>query len=141
MQAFLAYTNSNAEETIFEHSINTAQYLARYNFEALLPYFTRALQFEKLIENLSVIFAIGWLNNKAKSYVSLEQTWKQSDKAKSKMIEVALKNLPTAGEQVETKCIQLFEMFLNNDAREIVHSYDWAFYIIYRQPILKSFMR
>jgi hypothetical protein len=127
LDVFLAYTDKNAEEEILKYSVNTAQYLARYNFKALIPYFKNVLKCESEIENISIILAIAWLNNEPGSYELLQQAWQKSDKAKSKMIDVAVKNFIDADKLIRSKCEQLFCVFLENDAKEIVHEYNGAF--------------
>jgi len=127
LEVFLAYTNDNVEKEIFKFSVNTAQYLARYNFKALIPYFKNVLKCESEIENISIILAIAWLNNESGSYDLLQEALQKSDKAKAKTIDVAVKNLIDADKLTKSKCYQLFCMFLENDAKEIVQEYNGAF--------------
>ncbi len=127
LQVFLAFTNDRNEENIYKYSLNTAQYLSRYNFEALIPYFKNALAYESLIEHLAIILAIAWLLEQEGSYKLLQQALDKSDKAKSKMIDVAIKNFIGTDEATKKKCYDLFYMFLNNDVKEIVQEYNGAF--------------
>ena len=127
LDVFLAYTNKNVEEEIYKYSVNTAQYLARYNFKALIPYFKNALNCKKEIENIPIILAVAWLNNESDSYELLQESWQKSNKAKSQMIDVGVKNFIDADEPTKSKCDQLFCMFLENDAKEIVQEYNGAF--------------
>lgn len=127
LKAFLAFTDNTQEEEIYKYSLNTAQYLSRYKFESLIPYFERILAFESEIEHVSIILALAWLNNKDGSYELLQQTWQKSDKAKSKMIDVSVKNFINADETTRQKCFELFCMFLESDAKEIIQEYNGAF--------------
>ncbi|MDB5199171.1 MAG: hypothetical protein JWO92_1134 [Chitinophagaceae bacterium] len=127
LEVFLAYTTGDIEDEIYKYSVNTAQYLARYNFKALMPYFNNILNCESEIENISVVLAVAWLNDKPGSYELLKRSWEKSDKAKAKTVDVAIKNYIEVDEATKEKCFQLFCMFLENDVSEIVHEYSVAF--------------
>lgn len=127
LELFLAFMKKTEDPHIYSASINTAQYLARYNFEALIPYFKKAITIEKVKDQVAIILAIAWLNNKPGSYDLLEEVWKSSEKAKASMIHVSTKNYIGADATVKEKCRALFSLFLNDTASEIIHQYNTAF--------------
>lgn len=127
LELFLAFMENTEDPHIYHASINTAQYLARYNFEALIPYFKKAITIDKVKDQMAIILAIAWLNDKPGSYSLLEEVWKTSQKAKANMIHVSTKNYVGADELVKEKCRALFSLFLNETASEIIHQYNTVF--------------
>jgi hypothetical protein len=126
LSLFLNLT-SDPNHHIFKASVNSAQYLARYDFEALIPYFEAGIQMADVQEHLATILAIAWLNNEDKSYPLLEKVWKISDKAKAKIVEVGLENFISADDKTKGKCKQLYTMFLDVDAKEVIQEYNTSF--------------
>lgn len=124
---FLKFTSDTDNYHVFNASINSAQYLARYNFEALIPYFEKGIKIEKVQDQLAIILAVAWLNDKPGSYQLLEKTWKCSEKAQANMVDISVRNYNGAEGKVKEKCLSLYKKFLRSEAKEIIHQYNTSF--------------
>lgn len=145
LNLFLKFTAAADDYHISNASINCAQYLAHYNFEALVPYFERGIRVEKVQDQLAIIIAIAWLNEKRGSYQLLEKVWKNSDGAKANMVDIALRNYVGADKKVKAKCLRLYTKFLDAESKAVIHQYNTAFlhmnpaHFKYFLPFLKKF--
>ncbi len=127
LSLFLKFTIGTDNYHVYEASINSAQYLARYNFEALVPYFEKGIQIEKVQDQLAIILAIAWLNGKPGAYQLLEKVWALSEKAKANMVDIGVRNYIGADEKVKEKCKSLYTKFLDTESKEIIHQYNTSF--------------
>ncbi len=142
---FLKFMANTDNHHVFSASINSAQYLARFNFQALKPYFEKGIKIEKIQDQLAIILGIAWLNDKPGSYEFLEKVWKLSDKAKANMVDIGVRNYFGADNKVKEKCRLLYHKFLKSPSKEVIHQYNTAFLHIspahFKEylPLLKEF--
>ncbi len=127
LNLFIAFVDNTQNSHVYKASINTAQYLARYDFEALKLYFENAIKIEKVQDDIAIILAIAWLNKKHGSYTLLKQAWANSKNAKANMVDVAINNYLSTKVEVKKKCRKLYTLFLSEDSKEIVHQYNTSF--------------
>lgn len=127
LRLFLKLTSGTDEYHIYKAAIQCAQYLSHYNFDALMPFFDRGLHIEKVQDQLAIILAIAWLNEKAGSYDLLEKVWKLSDGAKANMVHIATRNYIGAEDKVKSRCEELYKKFLDSESKTIIHQYNTAF--------------
>ncbi len=129
LELFLEFTDKSEDEHIYKASIYTAQYLAKFNFKALLQYFEKSVYIKnKDVQGpIATILAIGWLNKQEKSYDLLKKIWKESNVAKANMISVSLNNWFDNDSKVKAKCYKLFTKFLNDKSPEIIQEYSRLF--------------
>jgi hypothetical protein len=145
LKLFLKFTSGTDNYHIYNASINCAQYLSRYNFEALIPYFENGIQIEKVQDQLAIIIAIAWLNKKQGSYQLLENVWRNSEGAKANMVDIAIRNYVGTDDKVKAKCKSLYTKFLGSVSKEVIHQYNTAFLHIssihFKKflPLLKEF--
>lgn len=101
LRLFLKLTADTDDYHIYNAGIQCAQYLSHYNFVALLPFFVKGIRIEKVQDQLAIILAIAWLNEKLHSYDLLEKVWKLSDGAKANMVHLATRNYVGVEEKVK----------------------------------------
>lgn len=146
LELFLKATLKNEEE-IISYSFKTAQYLSHNYFEKLLPYFEKAMIYDSTIENVSILLAIAWLNNKEESYDLLQKALKNNNKAKSKMIDVSINNIIRNNKKLDPKCVELYCSFLNEVDKDIITEYGNSFLFLKPKdfqillPILKKYAK
>ena len=124
---FLKFLGNTNDKDVYKYSIDSAQYLARYKFEALYDYFNESMEIEEVQDQIAQILAIGWLNNKKNSYSLLKKVWAKNIKAKAKMVSLAIFNLQDKNGIVRKKCIHLYCKFLKESDNEIVQEYSRVF--------------
>ena len=83
LRLFLKLTSDTEDYHIYNASIHSAQYLSRYNFMSLIPFFEKGIHVEKVQDQLAIVLAIAWLNDEKGSYGLLKKVWKISDGAKA----------------------------------------------------------
>ena len=105
LQLFLTFTGNTTDLNLYKSSIDAAQYLARYNFKAMIPFFKTAVEIEEAEEslkgNIAILLANAWLNNEKDAFPLLEALGKKSEKARAKMVDMAIPNYKS--DEPETK--------------------------------------
>lgn len=127
LRLFLKLTSDTEDYHIYNASIHSAQYLSRYNFMSLIPFFEKGIHVEKVQDQLAIVLAIAWLNDEKGSYGLLKKVWKISDGAKANMVHIAVRNYIGANEKVKSKCETLYRKFLDSDSKTVIHQYNTAF--------------
>ena len=131
LQLFLTFIGGTTDLNLYKVSIDAAQYLARYNFKAMIPYFKTAVEIEEedesLKANISILLAEAWLNNEKDAFQLLEALWKKSEKARAQMIDVAIHNYKSDEPETRRKSEWLYVKFLNDEAKDVHHEYTSAF--------------
>lgn len=152
LKLFLTYINGTTDLNLYRASIDAAQYLARYNFKAMIPYFKAAVEIEdndeeSLTGNIAILLAMAWLNNEKEAFAILEGLWKKSDKARAKMIDVAIHNYRSDEPETKRRSEWLYDKFLNDEAKDVVHEYTSALlhlspadFMLYH-PLIKKFSK
>lgn len=150
LKLFLHYTGNTADPYLYKFSIAPAQYLARYNFKAMIPYFKTAVGIEEeedhnLKGNIAILLAMAWMNDEEQAFEMLEALWTKSEKARSKMVEVAVHNYKSDEAETKRKSEWLFQKFLRDESKDVIHEYTSAFlhlspadFLLY-YPLIKEF--
>lgn len=145
LQLFLSYTGNTTDSDLYKFSIDAAQYLAKYNFKAMLPYFKKAVEIESVQGNIAILLSLAWIHDEEGAFALLELLWKKSDMACSKMVDVAINNYNSHNSKTKEKCKWLYLKFLNNESKEVIHEYTSAFLhlkpgdFLQFYPLLKRF--
>ena len=119
------------DERLIKESMWSADYFANQYFDQMGFFFETAIKRKDLADknkSLAIILAKGWLNNKVDSEKYLFALLRKSNKAKAAIIDVAIhpKNI-FKDNGLDTKCVQLFNLYLNNTDKEIVFAYSRIF--------------
>jgi len=122
LNIFLKLAQSD-NEYILKYLMRPAQYLAQTNFSELLPYFEKAITYKSIQAEVSIIIAIGWLNEKKDSFELLKKAWNLSEKSKTKMPLVAAHNLYLEDGTLNPKSEHLFKCFLYGASHQTQISY------------------
>ena len=149
LQLFLSYMKNTTDPHLYKFSIEPAQYLARYNFKAMISYFKTAIEIidgeEDLKGNIAIILAMAWMNNENEAFSLLEALWKKSDKARAKMIDVAIHNYLSKEPETKYKSEWLFSKFLNDNSTDVIHAFTSVFlhlsssdFLLY-YPLIKKY--
>ncbi len=151
LQLFLCYTCGITDPNLYKASIDAAQYLAKYNFKGMIPYFKAAVEIEdeeeSLKGNVAILLAMAWMNNEKEAFPLLAALWKKSDKARSKMVDVAIHNYKDDDSETKRRSEWLFIKFLNDEAKDVVHEYTSALLHLRPQdftlyyPLIKKFSK
>lgn len=131
VQLFLKFTIGTTDPDLYTISIESAQYLARHDFKAMTPYFKTACDVEdkdgSLQGNIAILLAMAWLDNKEGAFELLKSLWKKSDKARAKMVDVAIHNYKSVEPETKRKSEWLYNKFLNDQSKDVRSEYTSAF--------------
>ena len=145
-ELFLKATKHN-EEQIIKYSTWSASYLLNIYFDQLKNYFERAIEHESVLEDLAILLAAAWLKNKEGSFELLQIVLNESNKAKSKMVDVSLNNMIEKNGKLNPKCVELYCMFLGNTDDLIAKEYGDSFIHLKPEnfkkflPVLKKYSK
>jgi len=138
LEIFLKLVSTNEPE-IMKHSIWTVQYLLNNNFDKLTDYFQRAIKMEAIHGTIAIVLGGAWLKEKEGSYQLLNSLLKVSDKAKAKLVDMAVKNLGDEKESVRKKCRQIFLRFLHSTDEKVIQEYSSAFFDLTTEMFLEVY--
>jgi hypothetical protein len=114
------------QRDIYQASIWSAQYLAKYSFEKLHPYFLNFLNNPDGCEEIATIIAIGFLNKRPGSNKLLQEAFKKNDVVKTKIIHVGWNNIFKEGD-INKDAAGLFLMGRNFTSDAITNEYSRLF--------------
>lgn len=146
LEYFLELINRNEVE-VYEVSLWSVQHISHYYFTDLIPFFEKAIKIEKIQDDISVILTVRWLEGKDGCFSLLKSVWKNSDKAKGRMIEVALANYKDQDKEIRRKCKYLFNRFLKEESQDVIHAYSVEFLRLKPErfnelfPLLKNYAK
>lgn len=123
---FLKLTEEG-ELVVLEHASSAAQYLSRYDFDRLKPYFLSTLEHINLHKNTAIILSLAWLFEHDDAIDLLNLFLQKSDEAKAGAIEVAAYNIINEEDNPILRSIELFERFFEDANEVVIHAYDSAF--------------
>lgn len=126
LQIFLKLTAVDNEE-IYKYSFWSAQYILNYNFDALIPYLSKALNIPDIEKDLAATLAAAWIGGKKQSLELLNLLTKKSKNAIAVVVYVATENLLHEEPEVRERSKILFERFLCEKDDQIAHQYSVGF--------------
>lgn len=151
LQVFLKITANHQHGILLHHGIWSSQYLCRYNFEAISPYFQKATEYEKSQKDITTILAIEWIHGEEKARPLLDELLAKNAKNKAELPKVATyfiqPKTKTEKEPRQERCKELFLVALNEEDEDIFTGYSQAFHkletvhfsVMY--PLLKEFIK
>lgn len=145
LHIFLKLVNETDNEELLKSALWTAQYLVKYNFSALIPYFDKMISQTKGLGGTATVLTLSWLNGSPGAEVLLNKLLRLSTKAQARAIEVAFINFISSDKDFRSKCLSLYKRYLSSENKEIIHKYNTAFLQIdelkFKQyiPILKAY--
>jgi hypothetical protein len=135
---FLKLTEKS-ESVVLEHASSTAQYLSRYDFDRLKPYFLSTLEYPNLHKNTAIILSLSWFFERDDAIDLLNLFLQKSDEAKAGAIEVAVYNIIDENGKPFTRSIELFERFFENADETVIGAYNLAFHKLKKKSFASLF--
>jgi hypothetical protein len=115
------------EIEVLKYTLRSAQCLAEYFFEELQPYFKTSLSHEEMHGDSAVILALLWIDDQQQCYGLLNKFLKKSEEARSKMIDIAFRNLLNENPISRKRAKKLFLKFLDSKDEKVIQEYSTAF--------------
>lgn len=146
MNLFLRLVRDN-EPAIMERSAWSAKYFTRQNFDGMRPYFEKAIFHPKLAKDMGIILGLTYVFDRSDARNLLDRFFEASDEAKAGAIDVAAHNIRDEHGNLMPRSLELFERFLEETSKTVIHAYDFAFNHLksedfaHLQPTLKRFSR
>jgi hypothetical protein len=123
---FLKLTE-NSESLVLEHASSSAQYLSRYDFNRLKPYFLSTFEHTNLHKNTAIILTLSWLFDREDAIELLDLFLQKSHEAKEGAIDVAAHNIIDENNNPIARSIELFSSFFEETDERVIHAYRSAF--------------
>jgi hypothetical protein len=125
-EIFIKLTNEVHPE-LFKYSVDVVQYLNWTHFEGLLGFYQNALLCPDELPQIAKALCYNWINGNEKAYQIFISMANDNSKAKAELINASVQVLKDCEPKHWDKSIEIFEMFMNDNSKDIEDAYEHSF--------------
>ena len=124
---FCKLVKPNDHPDVYRSGINTAQYIAKEDFETILPFLMTAITHKDSAQNAAIILSISLVHGEKNALPVLEENWPKNPDTRAAMIDVSLANYVDSDPDIQARSKELYCRFLDDSDKAVVHEYSTSF--------------
>jgi DNA replication protein DnaC len=131
-EIFIKLTNEVHPE-LFKYAVDVVQYLNRTHFEGLQDFYQNALLYPDELPQIAKALCYNWINGNEKAYPIFISMANDKSKVKAELINASVKVLKDCEPKYWDKSVQIFEMFMVENSKDVVDAYERSFLFLPKQ--------